>query len=243
MKKGFSENTIKNIVNEEQNEDDKDNEEKMRKIPRKKFVVDINSELDLANSKFGKLKFTKSFREINFLETLYEIKEEQCPDVTVDKKSLIKLQSPQIKFLTDNIEDTTVCPTYFTSNHVSSFKFDYVEEEQVIAEDNNENNLELTVLKKSHSNKKLETFIDKSENFDDNKKQISDNIIEEIKEENNEEEEVNETANYHQNNKSEYLISDEVGPNDKTKLKYRLSMKGKTSYEENKIINELDDEF
>ena len=144
--------------------------------------------------------------------------------------------------MTDNIEDTKYCPTYYSSNHVSSFKFDYKEQNEVIAEDNNENNLENVELKISTSSKKLENFIDKSEAFDDqiSIKKISDNIIEPIKEENIEEDEISST-NFFQNKTCEYPISDELRQNG-TRLKYRLSMKNSV-FEENKIINELDDDF
>ena len=78
INKNFKENTISYIVNEEQNEEgkfkliwDKENEiEKKIKIPRKKFIIDIKSELDIDLSKFGKLK-NKSCRESNYMDTLY----------------------------------------------------------------------------------------------------------------------------------------------------------------------------
>ena len=150
------------------------------------------------------------------------------------------MKSPQQKFLTDNIEDTTYCPTYYSSN-LSSFKFDYKEQNEVIAEDNNENICEKIETKRSHSSKKIENFFDKSEAFDDQaNKKVSEIIIEPIKEENIEEDEVIQT-NFYQNKGCEYPISDELHHKD-TRLKYRLSMK-KFSFEENKIINELDDDF
>lgn len=151
-----------------------------------------------------------------------------------------------MKFLTDNIEDTKVgVPSYFSSNHVSSYKFDYIEEEQVIREDNNENNLEaVETMKKSHSNKKLETFLDKSENFGEQHdiKKPDNIIIESIKEENIEEEEI---TNFHQGKNCEIPLSDELAA-ETSKMRYRLSMKT-TSLEENKIneineINENEDE-
>jgi hypothetical protein len=99
-------------------------------------------------------------------------------------------------------------------------------------------------MKKSHSNKKLETFIDKSENFDNqlDMKKNDNIIIEAIKEENVEEDEI---MNFHQNKNYEVPLSDEL-PNENAKMKYRLSMKT-TSFEENKIneineINEVEDE-
>ena len=142
--------------------------------------------------------------------------------------------------MTDNIEDTTYSPTYYSLNHNSSFKFDYKEQNEVITEDNNENNLENIVVKKRSSNKKIENFIDKSEAFDDQvSKKISDNINEPIKEENIEEDEVTQT-NFYQNKGCEYPISDELHQD--RRLKYRLSVKN-FSFEENKIINELDDDF
>jgi len=141
-----------------------------------------------------------------------------------------------MKFLTDNIEDMTVCPVYLSSNHVSSFKYNNIEEEQVIKEDNNENNLECIEMKKNSSCKKLENFIDKLENFEDQigmKKTHTDNIIETIKEENVEEEEI---TDFHQNNiSSEYPVSDELS-NVQSNMKYRLSVKS-TNFEENKVIN------
>ena len=166
----------------------------------------------------------------------------------IDKKSLIKLQSPQMKFLTDNIEDTKVCSNYLNSNHLASCKFDYTKEEHIIAEDNNENNLECCFdMRKSVSNKKIESFIDRSENFEDYlnmKKSLTESIIEPIKEENIEEEEMISTSNFHQNNKNcEFLLSDELGPHNKTNRKYRFSLVTSNSEDKNKIINELDDEF
>ena len=143
--------------------------------------------------------------------------------------------------MTDNIEDTTYCPAYYISNHKTSFfKFDYKEQNEVIAEDNNENIIETLETKRSVSSKKLEYFVDKSEAFDDQIiiKKISDNIIEPIKEEISEEDEITST-NFFLNKSCEYPISDELRQND-TRLKYRLSMK---NFEENKIINELDDDF
>ena len=81
MKSFLSDNTIKNIVNEEQNEEgkiksfkfllDKEYDDKKIKLPKKKFVVDIKSDLDIAISKFGKVKGQKSFRESLFLDPLY----------------------------------------------------------------------------------------------------------------------------------------------------------------------------
>lgn len=142
-----------------------------------------------------------------------------------------------------------MCQTYFNSNHIPSFKYDYTKEDSVITEDNNENNLEFSSdFMKSHSNKKIESFIDKSENFDEqinSRKSVSDLIIETIKEENNEEEEVNSSSKFAQNklNNREFLLFDEFGPNNKTKFKYKLSLKNLSYEENNKIINELDDEF
>jgi len=238
LKKTMSD-TIKNIV-EELNEDGEEVE-----IPKKTFVIDHCHE-DL-ESKFRKHKPHKSFRETNLMDTLYEVKEEQNPEITIEKKT-IKLQSPQMKFLTDNLEDTTI-KHFFSSNNMGSYKFD---QEDVITEDNNENNLENVELKKSTSNKKLETFIDKSESFDDQmnvKKNITETLIETIKEENVEEEEkedISATANFNQKSCScEFPISDELPQGTGRKLKYRLSMKkNSVSFEEeNKVIKEVDDEL
>lgn len=77
-----SENIVNqiNIVNEEQNEDghfililEIDCEKIVKsKSPKKKFIIDAKSDnLDLAISKFGKLKIHKSFHEANLMDTLY----------------------------------------------------------------------------------------------------------------------------------------------------------------------------
>lgn len=79
MKHYISDNKLTNIVNEEQNEDglfwikvDRDNDdEKIVKLPKKKFIVDIKSDLDLPVKKFRKIKGTKSFRESFLLDSLY----------------------------------------------------------------------------------------------------------------------------------------------------------------------------
>ena len=44
---------------------------KKARSPQKKFNFDINDDLDLAISKFGKLKLQKSFRESILMDTLY----------------------------------------------------------------------------------------------------------------------------------------------------------------------------
>ena len=225
-------------------------------ISPRKFGVHP-SEVEYELSKFGKIR-NKSFRENSYLGTLYvcqiifyfkqEIKEESCPDAVNDKKSLNKHQTPQIKYLIDNIEDTKICPTFFGSNHIHNYKFDYTNEEHTITEDHNENYLEnFTDLRKSASKKKIESFIDKSENFEEQlniRKSVADSYIEPIKEENIEEEENIYTSNFHPFNKNcEFILSDEKVLSNITNLKYKLSLKSSNFEEINKIIDELDDDL
>jgi len=122
-------------------------------------------------------------------------------------------------------------------------KFDILTEQnnKVIAEDNNENNCEIfelksRELKRSSSNKLIDSFMDKSENdlLTSAKKQIQENIIETIKEENIEEEEI---SNIHTAFNCDILISDEL-KDQKSFKRYSI----KAAFEENKI-NELDDEL
>jgi len=235
-----------NTVNEEQNEDEYEPEKKI-KIPKKKF--EPKSDLEHGIVKMDRLKIHKSFHEAN-LDTLYEVKEEQCIDA-LENKSKIKLQSPQMKFMIDYAEDNTYHQAFFGSNKkMSSFRFDYVEQEEIITEDHDENNLESHLdMRKSSSIKKLESFIDKSEAFDEQlgigKKSMTENIIiESIKEENAEEEDREElsTSTHYQNKSCDFPISDELENTNKgCKLKYRLSFNS-SKLEENKVIKESEDD-
>jgi len=182
------------------------------------------------------------------MDTLFEVKEEQCPDAA-ENKSKIKLQSPQMKFITDYVEDNTCRPAFFSSNHVSTFKFDYTEQDEVITEDHDENNLENNLdMRKSSSSKKLENFIDRSEAFDEQhgimKKAMTENIIiESIKEENVEEEEKEELSASTPFRRTESPISDELeqSTHPTCKIKYRLSVKT-AKFEENKVRNESEED-
>jgi hypothetical protein len=244
--------SIINTVNEEQNEDENEPEKKIR-IKKKKYESEGDM-LDMAISRFGKLKFTKSFHETNMMDTLYEVKEEQCNEGQEETKAKIKLQSPQMKFLTDCVEDNQYRPAFFSSQQVSSFKgFDY--DQDVITEDQSENNCENPVMtRKNTSNKKLENFIDKSEAYDEPlgmKKALTENIIiESIKEENAEEEDKEEsslaasTAVFNHNHNNSFPKSDELEETiNSCKLKYRLSVKGAgAQFEENKVIKESEED-
>jgi len=181
------------------------------------------------------------------MDTLFEVKEEQCPDAS-ENKSKIKLQSPQMKFITDYEEDNTCRPAFFSSNHASTLKFDYIEQDEVITEDHDENNLENNLeMRKSSSSKKLENFIDKSEAFDEQhgsmKKAMTENIIESIKEENIEEEEREELTASTPFRRNESPISDELeqSTHQSCTIKYRLSVKT-AKFEENKVINESEED-
>jgi len=241
-KKTFSEH-IRNVVNEELNEDE--NDEKKVKIPKKKYEYDVGTDnLDLAIRKFQKLKIHKSFREgKQIMDTLYEVKEEA--ENTVEKNLMTKLQSPQMKFITDNVEDTTCRTSFFDPGRVASFKIDLYEQGEVIKEDNEDMMGNVVEIKKSSSNKKLETLIDKTEAFDDQvniKKGITEDI-ETIKEENAEEEDKEDlTASSNFNKSCELPISDELGSNESCKRNFRIAMKQSANLEEIKTIKE-DDEF
>jgi len=113
------------------------------------------------------LSIHKSFNE-NPLDTLYEA-EEYNQDFKILEKEVPKLyyskNNSRIVYDTNSVEDTLQ-----RSFNAPSLKFDILTEQnnKVIAEDNNENNCEIfelksKELKRSSSNKLIDSFMDKSE--------------------------------------------------------------------------------
>lgn len=200
---------IENVVNEEMVEDDyeRDNEIVSKRSPFKFSNINFNDDLP---SNFSKNTFTlqclksvaispssRAFKGRSHTVTILPVtmdpvvedKEEEARNEV--KENLLSLNSPRVKFMTDNKEDVTLSTSSF-----HYFPKDYsIETNEVIAEDNNENLQEndCQVKKKESKHKILENMIDKEENYNIQELNVNINgsanfeIIDEEKEENGEE--------------------------------------------------------
>jgi hypothetical protein len=163
-----------------------------KKYPFKDNYVNFEP---LKKRQFSKKKESnKNIEELTSMDPVYEEKDED------NKNEQMKIiSSPRVRFMTELKEDVISPRLYFSSFHMnSSNKYD-LETDEVIAEDNNENNVENEYFAKKHKNSylNLEDFIDKKEaNFDHMQGELIVNTenIETIKEENIEEDDI---MNYH----------------------------------------------
>jgi len=210
---------IENVVNEEMAEDDyeRENEYINKKKPLKFSNISFNDDLPTKISKntftlqyikttsFSNLK--KSIRGksqiVNIfpvdMDPVVEDKEEEIKNET--KHKISKLNSPRVKFMTDNKEDVAIQSNFHSASSFHYVSKDYsIETDEIIAEDNNENIIEndFHLKKKDSSHKILENVIDREEEFNYNVHELNVNsvsvanfeTIKEEKDENIEEEHV-----------------------------------------------------
>jgi hypothetical protein len=115
------------------------------------------------------------------MDPVYEVKEE-----TTHAMYDMPIYSPRFKLMSDYREDNIQPKRFYTTSFHNLYD---VEIDEVIAEDNNEENIGETEKKKKLLIK-LENFIDKSEIVNDGNHIDNNLIIDPIKEENIEDEEV-----------------------------------------------------
>jgi hypothetical protein len=209
----FKKQYIENVVNEETGEDDyeRDNEYLNKRKPLKFSNINFNDDLPSNFSKktfkipsIKSISLSPSSKYINGKPYSLSIVPVNMDPVVEDREEEVKIEkkhpfsvlnSPRILYMTDNREDTIQAPTFHhTSSSFIYFSKDYsVETGEIIAEDNNENNVDadLNLRKKDPLHKIIENMIDKEENY--NIQELNVNVgtnaaFEPIKEENYEEE-------------------------------------------------------
>jgi hypothetical protein len=184
----FKKKYIENVVNEDTAEDEyeRDADILSKRKPLKFSNISFNDDLP---SNISRNTFTlqsikrvsmspsaKSFKShshsVNILSTnmdpVVEVKEEEQTRNEA-KQGMLSLNSPRIKYMTDNREDVTIqTPNYLSNSSFHYLPKDYtIESGNIIAEDNNENLVEneTKIRKKESMHKMLENIIDKEENY------------------------------------------------------------------------------
>lgn len=195
-----------NVVNEENGEDEIDPESSNGKKPLNFSNISFNDDLP---SRFSKSTFKLDpiikRRRIPSSTKIYDISKHLSinmdPVVEVkedDKNETLKkinsINSPRVKLFTDSMEDNTINSPKIvssTSYHLNRDYFVTLENEEAIAEDNNENLVDLLEEKKrtsTHHKNIIENIIDKEENPNLVELNVNSEIsFEPIKEENIEE--------------------------------------------------------
>lgn len=185
----FKKSNAMNVVQETQEENNKELEFKRTKLSSFQF----NDDILMTNSiqiKFEtlislpkepitpKIKSNSKSKTISSLmDPVYEVKEEA--DDKNEKVNKV-MNSPRIKYLTDFKEDVIPSKKVFSSIHNTFHKVNYeMEKDEVITEDNNENIPEegRKVKKKESSHKFLESFIDKTDSVISDEVNLNDNQL------------------------------------------------------------------
>jgi len=144
-------------------------------------------------------KITKSSKALSVMDPVIEASDTKDE---IDFEDLKIAPFKKLKLLTDNKEDRQIkINTETAPLHIPSNNLDY---EEIIVEDNREDDVEETkCLRKCSSIKRIAEFIDKSDMIDE-PKVVKDIIIEEIKEDPEQEENVLEVDEIIKSEKSKY---------------------------------------
>lgn len=182
-------------------------EEESDFISRKPPMNFINFNKKLTNSKFvnleqrinnlPKTKLSGNFTSHSLvnMDPVYEVKEES----DLKNESIKVISSPRVKYLTGFSEDMVSSRGYYNTSFINSTnKYDF-EANDIITEDNAENNVDndLNLKKLIAHHLKLEDFIDKSDTIEEviGSCNINTDDFECIKEENQDDEEIQHKIN------------------------------------------------